>query len=141
MAEYIIDKEALMKELDKAVELADDWKTAHEIANIVRYFPAVADGRIIEVQKEIQDLKPCPFCGGDMMLCGSSQDKKFIISHKNLRSCYFFDFEIDWQTVNSLADAAKAWNRRVYSESKSKTFEDTLRDMVRDMERRAANDT
>jgi len=62
-------------------------------------------------------LKPCPFCGGDMMLCGSSREKRFIILHKNLRSCYFYQFEIDWQTVNSFEDATKAWNRRKTNEN------------------------
>ena len=41
MAEYI-DRQAVMTELEKEVELADDWNTAHEIANVVKYFP-VAD--------------------------------------------------------------------------------------------------
>lgn len=34
-----IDANALMKELEREVELADDWKTAHEIANVAKYFP------------------------------------------------------------------------------------------------------
>ena len=38
MARYI-DADALVKELEREVELADDWKTAHEIANVVKYFP------------------------------------------------------------------------------------------------------
>ena len=38
MARYI-DADALMKELEREVELADDWKTAHEIHNVVKYFP------------------------------------------------------------------------------------------------------
>ncbi len=38
MARYI-DADALMKELEREIELADDWKTAHEIANVVKYFP------------------------------------------------------------------------------------------------------
>ena len=36
MARYI-DADKL--NLDEEVELADDWKTAHEIANIVKYAP------------------------------------------------------------------------------------------------------
>ena len=39
MADYI-DRQAVMAELEKEVELADDWKTAHEIANVVKYFPS-----------------------------------------------------------------------------------------------------
>lgn len=34
-----IDADALMKKLEREVELADDWKTAHEIVNVVKYFP------------------------------------------------------------------------------------------------------
>ena len=50
MAEYI-DRQAVMTELEKEVELADDWNTAHEIANVVKYFP-VAD--VQEVKQEIK---------------------------------------------------------------------------------------
>lgn len=39
MNDYI-KREDVMKELDKEVEDADDWKTAHEIANVVKYFPS-----------------------------------------------------------------------------------------------------
>ena len=35
----LIDADAL--DLDREVELADDWKTAHEIANCVKYAPTV----------------------------------------------------------------------------------------------------
>ena len=47
----LIDADAL--DLDREVELADDWKTAHEIANCVKYAPTVdaapvAHGRWIE---------------------------------------------------------------------------------------------
>lgn len=37
----LIDADALMQELEREVELADDWKTAHEIANVVKYFPTI----------------------------------------------------------------------------------------------------
>ena len=40
-----IDADALMKELEREVELADDWKTAHEIANVVKYFPTIEPER------------------------------------------------------------------------------------------------
>lgn len=36
-----IDADALMKELEREVDLADDWKTAHEIVNVVKYFPTI----------------------------------------------------------------------------------------------------
>lgn len=38
MARYI-DRDKLMAELDCEIKLADNWKTAHEIANVVKYFP------------------------------------------------------------------------------------------------------
>ena len=59
-----------------------------------------------------QKLKPCPFCGGEMTVYGSSRLRRFTISHRNLRNCHFYNFEIDWQTVGSIAEAIEAWNRR-----------------------------
>ena len=35
----LIDADAL--DLEREVEMADDWNTAHEIANIVKYAPAI----------------------------------------------------------------------------------------------------
>lgn len=85
----LIDADALMKELDREVELADDWKTAHEIANVVKYFPTIEPqrmrGRWIEdgyndekavcdqcgepcatyIMGEPRD-KYCKWCGADM---------------------------------------------------------------------------
>lgn len=40
MSRYI-EYEPLMAELEREVELADDWKTAHEIANVVKYAPTI----------------------------------------------------------------------------------------------------
>lgn len=57
MARYI-DRDKLMAELDREVELADNWKTAHEIANVVKYFPAAdvpKEDTINELIKEISD--------------------------------------------------------------------------------------
>ena len=36
-------KDINMLELEKEVELADDWKTAHEIANCVKYAPTILE--------------------------------------------------------------------------------------------------
>lgn len=36
-----IEYEPLMAELEREVELADDWKTAHEIANVAKYAPSI----------------------------------------------------------------------------------------------------
>lgn len=33
-----IDRTALLEELEKEVKMADDWKTAHELFNVVKYF-------------------------------------------------------------------------------------------------------
>ena len=40
MSRYI-EYEPIMEELEKEVKLADDWKTAHEIANVVKYAPSI----------------------------------------------------------------------------------------------------
>lgn len=58
------------------------------------------------------NLKPCPFCGGEMTVSGSSRLKRFTVSHRGDRECHFYAFEIDWQTVNSIAEAIEAWNKR-----------------------------
>ena len=36
-----IEYEPLMAELEREVELSDDWKTAHEIANVAKYAPSI----------------------------------------------------------------------------------------------------
>lgn len=58
------------------------------------------------------ELKPCPFCGGEVVVSGSSRLRTFIVSHRNPRECHFHHFKIDWKTAGSLAEATKAWNRR-----------------------------
>ena len=45
----LIDADKLMKELEREVELADDWKTAHEIANCVKYTLTVEVAKDINV--------------------------------------------------------------------------------------------
>lgn len=35
----LIDADAL--DLDREVEMADDWKTAHEMANLIKYAPTI----------------------------------------------------------------------------------------------------
>ena len=60
------------------------------------------------------ELKPCPWCGGEMTLHGSSRLRRFTINHKAKNpDCPFFAFEIDWKTAGSLAEATEKWNRRV----------------------------
>jgi len=58
----------------------------------------------------MEQIKPCPFCGGEMCITGSQ--RQFSISHKGLRSCYFYKFEIDPQTVKNSTEAIEAWNKR-----------------------------
>ena len=60
----------------------------------------------------MKNLKPCPFCGGEMTIVRSPETRSFIISHRNLRNCHFYRFRINWQTANTLEEAVLAWNRR-----------------------------
>jgi hypothetical protein len=74
----LIDADAL--NLDYEVDMADDWKTAHEMANIVKYAPTIdavpvrhgkwviEDGHVCcsecgEISKE---YNYCPYCGARM---------------------------------------------------------------------------
>ena len=68
----------------------------------------------MEVQTLINDevLKPCPFCGGKMTLVSSSRVRSFTFSHKGLRNCPFYKFEIMWTTAKTLKEATELWNRR-----------------------------
>lgn len=45
----LIDADALIKELEREVDLADDWKTAHEIANVVKHFPTIEPEQLDEL--------------------------------------------------------------------------------------------
>ena len=69
-------------------------------------------------------LKPCPFCGKEMTLLSSrvkrvSVKRAFIFSHKGLRNCAFYNFEISWETAKSLDEAIALWNRRANNENLS----------------------
>ena len=57
-------------------------------------------------------LKPCPFCGKEMTLLSTSVRRAFVFSHKGLRNCAFYNFEISWKTAKSLDEAKILWNRR-----------------------------
>ena len=72
----------------------------------------------MEIQTLINDerLKPCPFCGKEMTLISSSQTKQFTFSHKGLRNCPFYRFEISWECAKSLKEATELWNRRIKSD-------------------------
>ena len=57
MSRYI-EYEPLMAELEREVELADDWKTAHEIANVAKYAPTIDIVRCAECA--FKDTDRCP---------------------------------------------------------------------------------
>ena len=63
----LIDADAL--NLDYEVDMADDWKTAHEMANIVKYAPTV-DAVPVRHGKWIYNKSDrsinCSECGADM---------------------------------------------------------------------------
>lgn len=57
-----IEYEPIMAELEREVELADDWKTAHEIANVVKYAPSIEialadDGTLLVEVKDATKVK------------------------------------------------------------------------------------
>ena len=70
----------------------------------------------MEVQTLINTevLKPCPFCGREVTLISTSRTKSFVFSHKGLRNCPFYRFEIPWECAKSLKEAVGLWNRRAY---------------------------
>ena len=57
-------------------------------------------------------LKPCPFCGKDVTMYSTSRKHAFIIEHKALNNCAFYEFDIPWESAESLAQAKEMWNRR-----------------------------
>lgn len=63
----LIDADAL--DLDREVELADHWKTAHEIANCVKYAPTVDAAPVVhgrwEPLKNLEWLYKCSLCGDE----------------------------------------------------------------------------
>ena len=63
MSKYI-EYKPIMEELEKEVKLADDWKTAHEIANVVKYAPTIdidrPQGEWIFCREFVEDT---PFTG------------------------------------------------------------------------------
>ena len=57
------------------------------------------------------DLKPCPFCGGEVSLTYNSMDKAFSIWHRFNKCAMAEPMKLD--EAESLADAAEKWNRRI----------------------------
>ena len=57
-------------------------------------------------------LKSCPFCGREVTLISTSETKMFVFSHKGLRNCPFYKFEVSWERARSFKDAIELWNKR-----------------------------
>lgn len=64
----LIDADAL--NLEYEVDMADDWKTAHEMANIVKYAPTVDAVPVIRC-KDCKWFAHCDDCYGDCMKEGA----------------------------------------------------------------------
>lgn len=62
----------------------------------------------------MEKLKPCPFCGGEVVLSYSSKGN-YAFRHKMYGVCPFEEIDL-WVTpihdVRSLADAKREWNKR-----------------------------
>ena len=59
----------------------------------------------------MDELKPCPFCGGKVRIYGNSGFRSFFIEHKSDSVC-FDEVVIPWDNAESLSRAAEIWNRR-----------------------------
>ena len=67
-----------------------------------------------EVYKKmtIAKLKLCPFCGGAVRMYSTSRKHAFVIEHKELNNCAFYEFDLPWENAESLGRAKEMWNRR-----------------------------
>lgn len=65
-----------------------------------------------EDEKMVEELKPCPFCGGNVSITYNTGDTAFCIWHKNVVCVLEEPFKIDATRSNSFAEATKVWNRR-----------------------------
>lgn len=65
----------------------------------------------------MEKLKPCPFCGGEVVLSYSSKGT-FNFRHRKYGACMFFEFvcDITPKGVGCLAKAAEEWNKRAKDE-------------------------
>ncbi len=65
----------------------------------------------------MEKLKPCPFCGGEVVLSYSSRGN-FHFQHRTIGVCMFWEFvcPITPNGPGCLAEAAEAWNRRAKDE-------------------------
>lgn len=60
----------------------------------------------------MERLKPCPFCGAPVTMSYNSRDRAFKIYHSANDNPYCYIIGPIMLDAVSLADAAKAWNRR-----------------------------
>ena len=63
----------------------------------------------------MMELKPCPFCGGEIDECGGQCNyaKETMTLNLKCKGCgTAFKFKSKW-TVNPYKEAIEAWNRRV----------------------------
>ena len=70
------------------------------------------------------NLKPCPFCGGEIEERGAqcNYGKKIIMLDLMCRKCgTFFKFKSNW-LVNPYFEAIEAWNRCIGEEGKHETL-------------------
>ena len=61
----------------------------------------------------MKDLRPCPFCGGEVNITYISSDNVFPVWHKGGTVCKFVEpLYIDGEYAKSLNDARDIWNKR-----------------------------
>lgn len=58
------------------------------------------------------NLKPCPFCGGEVTITYCSEDNMFSIWHKDDKCKFIEPLWIYSEYAKSLSDAQNIWNNR-----------------------------
>ena len=71
---------------------------------------------VAERKRTMTKLKPCPFCGKDVTMYSTSRKHAFVVEHKALNDCAFYEFDIPWEFGESIKHAAELWNRRISDE-------------------------
>ena len=80
MSRYI-DQDAVVAELEQEVEEADDWNTAHEIANTVKYFHATA------IEDIIKDYRICGYTFKELIVFAEACQKEGITEENLVGFC------------------------------------------------------
>lgn len=58
-------------------------------------------------------LKPCPFCGGEVIMMYNSLGNTYNVYHKDFTDCFLREpIEIEGEKASSLNEAVEIWNRR-----------------------------